>query len=319
MSYDRPSDLLAGFIAARPDASVPELVMAGEQWAPPEKRIAEHSHEVWEFYLQVEGKSVWRAGRQRLELGPGGLLVAPPGVRHALPERQPGAHHYLFAAVDLERVARRLGVGPMAVFKPGEMLFRAAAGEIRPAFQSLVREVSLVRPWRSVALRIAVDTLALEVSRVLGGEPTRPLGRHPAVHRAALLIEQEPERAWRTPALAQRAGVSAPHLVTLFRRDLGTTPRAFLLATRMQRATELLRRGDWTITRLALELGFSSSQHFAAAFKRHHAMTPSEFVASGRARKSRWSAQPNEVTWSPLPRKKRSLKPNSSARLATSI
>lgn len=283
MPFDRPADLLAGFIAARPDPAVPELVMAGEQWAPRDKRIAEHSHEVWEFYLQVEGSSVWRAGRRRFTAEPGGLLVAPPGVNHALPDRQETDHHYLFAAVDLPRVARRLGREVLATFRPGELQIRPRAGETRPAFQALVRELTLLRPWRSQALRLAVDALVLEVARALAGGESQAVGLHPAVHRAMRLIEQEPERAWPATTLARLAGVSAPHLNDLFRRELGTTPHAFLLKTRLDRATELLRRGDWPITRLALELGFSSGQHFAAAFKRYHGCTPREFASSAKS------------------------------------
>lgn len=279
MPFDRPDDLLAGFIAVSPSNEVPELIMAGEQWAPRDKRIAEHSHDVWEFYLQVSGSSVWRTGRRRHVLNPGGLLVAPPGVNHALPGEQPSDHHYFFAAVDLPIITQRLGAEVADAFESGAVQTRAQAGEARAAFQTLVREITILRPWRSIALRLAVDALVLEIARSLSGGQSEPVGLHPAVHRAVRLIEQEPERGWKTPTLARLAGVSPPHLNDLFRRELGTTPHAYIIRTRLERAAELLRAGGWQITRLAHNLGFCSSQHFTSAFKQHFGLTPRAFSA----------------------------------------
>lgn len=251
--------------------------MAGEQWAPRGQRIGAHAHENWEFYYQVDGRSRWRSGRRTYEVEAGGLFVAPPGVRHGMPERQPVEHHYYFASVAVEACARRLGAEVVASFQVAtEPLVVEEAGEVRGAFQALVREVSIVRPWRAAGLRLATDELVLEVARLLSGGEARALGRHPAVTRAVRLIEQEPERAWRVPALASLAGASAAHLTELFRKELGTTPHGHLMAVRLERAAALLKQGQMPITQLAVSLGFASSQHFAAAFRKRYGKTPRE-------------------------------------------
>jgi len=275
MPFDRPADLLAGFIATRPDPEVPELIMVGEQWAPRGQRIGAHSHEDWEFYYQVEGLSRWRVARRTYEIQAGALFAAPPGVRHEMPEHQRGEHHYCFVAVDVARCARRIGSDVAEVFlKSSEPRVIESAGEARAAFQTLVREVSIVRPWRAAALRMATDAFVLEVARLLSGGEQRALGRHPAVTRALRLMEQEPERAWRVPVLARLAGCSPAHLTELFRRELGATPHQHLLTLRLERAAELLALGEIPVTHLALTLGFSSGQHFAAAFRRRFGHSP---------------------------------------------
>jgi hypothetical protein len=59
--YHRPRGLLAGFHAESPESDVPELRHAGEQWAPGTYRIPDHVHDVWEFYLQIDGVTLWNA------------------------------------------------------------------------------------------------------------------------------------------------------------------------------------------------------------------------------------------------------------------
>ncbi|MGH7215100.1 MAG: helix-turn-helix transcriptional regulator, partial [Tepidisphaeraceae bacterium] len=72
---------------------------------------------------------------------------------------------------------------------------------------------------------------------------------------------------WRLADLGRMVGVSPNHLVQLFTRDVGVSPHRYLVQRRIERAKELLRQSDVPITQLALDLGFSSSQHFAKTFR----------------------------------------------------
>jgi AraC-like DNA-binding protein len=47
----------------------------------------------------------------------------------------------------------------------------------------------------------------------------------------------------------------------------------------MEQAKQRLAHTDLAITRLALDLGFNTSQHFASAFKRATGLTPSAWRA----------------------------------------
>ena len=51
-------------------------------------------------------------------------------------------------------------------------------------------------------------------------------------------------------------------------RDVGLPPRQYLPQVRVEQAKQYLTQKTIPITTLALELGFSSSQHFAATCKR---------------------------------------------------
>ena len=89
-------------------------------------------------------------------------------------------------------------------------------------------------------------------------------------------MRRKPEADYPLDALVSEARLSASTIATLFKRETGMTPHEFLVTCRIRKAADLLKSSDMPITRLALELGFSSSQHFAARFRRETGQTPRE-------------------------------------------
>jgi AraC-like DNA-binding protein len=280
--FNKPRTLLAGFYAGDPDPDLPELVHAGEQWAPGDFQIPEHSHAVWEFYLQMEGGSEWRGLGRRYHLEPGAFFAAPPGVLHDLVGVPSAKFHFYFAALDLEPILARLPELAPA-WEGREIRCVAAGASAVPAFRQLIREITTALPHRTAALRLAMDALVLEATRLIADQgalsspPKNLINLHPAVVRAREVLDREPEKNWRLAELARVTGLSATHLAECFTREMGLSPHQYLLTARLERAKEALRGTDVPITTLALDLGFSSSQHFAAAFRKHAGVTPRDW------------------------------------------
>jgi AraC-like DNA-binding protein len=274
----RSPELLAGFIAVRPEPEVPELVMVGEQWGAGGQFIGEHTHDIWEFYYQVSGESVWRVRSEEWALQTGGLMVMPPGVPHRMAKRQEKDHHYYFVGVDVSQVTTRLKALP-DVFRGSTALRCDAMLGVAPAFAALVREVSLIKSARPLGLRISLDMLVLEVGRAMeslrsGERPERAFAWHPGVERAVGMIRQDPGRDWSVEALARLAGLSEGHLTELFKTHVGCAPHQFILQTRLERVRELVEESDLSLTQMAMELGFSSSQHLSSAFRKQFGRAP---------------------------------------------
>jgi AraC family transcriptional regulator len=77
--------------------------------------------------------------------------------------------------------------------------------------------------------------------------------------------------------LADLAGLSRFHFCTAFRLATGSTPHAWLVALRIERARQLLARGDLPVTEIALAVGYETPSSFAASFRKVTGMTPSAF------------------------------------------
>ena len=89
--------------------------------------------------------------------------------------------------------------------------------------------------------------------------------------------------------LARLLQVTARQMQRYCRQELGCTPRRFLLHQRMEDAQLLLLEAE-TIKWVAAHLGFKQVSHFCRVFKRHHGVTPSEYIF-----KTRHADQPEAV------------------------
>ena len=78
-------------------------------------------------------------------------------------------------------------------------------------------------------------------------------------------------------ALAARAGYSRYHFVRSFRAAYGDTPGRYLTRRRVERAQDLLRTANLTVTEVCLLVGFTSLGSFSVRFSELVGVSPSEY------------------------------------------
>lgn len=100
------------------------------------------------------------------------------------------------------------------------------------------------------------------------------------------LAKDAMDRDWSQPldleAIAATAGYSRYHFVRLFKETYGETPGRYLSRRRIERARELLRSANLTVTEICMLVGFTSLGTFCTTFKEQVGMTPGEFRARAR-------------------------------------
>ena len=79
------------------------------------------------------------------------------------------------------------------------------------------------------------------------------------------------------PALAAGAMMSAGHFSRLFREAFGETPYSHLMTRRVERAKELLRRGELSVTEVCMAVGCTSLGSFSSRFTELVGETPSAY------------------------------------------
>ena len=77
--------------------------------------------------------------------------------------------------------------------------------------------------------------------------------------------------------LARTAGISKFHFHRLFVAAYGRTPAAYLSERRVERAQDLLRTANLTVTEVCHAVGFSSLGSFSSRFRAIVGESPSEF------------------------------------------
>ena len=77
--------------------------------------------------------------------------------------------------------------------------------------------------------------------------------------------------------MAAKLHISQYHFCRLFKQSTGMSPHGYLMQQRIERAKQLLRRPEKTVTRIAADCGFANHSHFAKYFRRYTGVSPSEF------------------------------------------
>jgi AraC-like DNA-binding protein len=79
------------------------------------------------------------------------------------------------------------------------------------------------------------------------------------------------------PALAAGAGYSREHFIRAFRAAYGETPGRYRTRRRVERACELLRSANLTVTEICYLVGFTSLGTFSARFAEITGMSPTAY------------------------------------------
>lgn len=86
---------------------------------------------------------------------------------------------------------------------------------------------------------------------------------------AALTIEQ----------IARKAGMSEYHFFRLFKQIIGLTPYQYILSNRLKTSAQLLK-ADYSVSDVAIMMGFSDIFSFSKAFKKHFGLSPTLYVSA---------------------------------------
>jgi AraC-like DNA-binding protein len=87
-------------------------------------------------------------------------------------------------------------------------------------------------------------------------------------------------------AMASEAGFSRYHFARLFRASYGEPPGTYLSRRRVERAQDLLRSADLTVTEVCMLVGFSSLGSFSSRFRELVGISPSEYRRRHWARRA---------------------------------
>jgi AraC-like DNA-binding protein len=96
------------------------------------------------------------------------------------------------------------------------------------------------------------------------------------VHRALMLIHQEPEFDWSLTSLGERVGMSRATLVRHFQDVVGIAPMAYIADWRIMKAHQLVRHSATSLEQVADATGFASARTLSRAFQRQYGYTPNQ-------------------------------------------
>jgi AraC-like DNA-binding protein len=235
-----------------------------------------HRHDEHELFLPLQGEIRIQAGENLLKAGPGKMIYLPPSLAHSFQASSSSQGERLILIVESKawKAARGGKFGPTATTVSQlckELLFhlliRPKTRAAKPLMETLIQTASEM--LESSALQAGGDAAHLE------GRTTDA-----RVRSALSLIRERFDSRLSMDELAKGAGLSTRNLNRLFVEELGMTPKQAITLHRIERAKALLKRGQSSVTDVALEVGYSSVSQFITTFRKVTGRLPSEL--SGR-------------------------------------
>ncbi len=213
---------------------------------------------------QITGGGAWfEYGSQRLAVGPGTMLWHRAGEMTVHEAFADDPYRCLVIAFAVD--GSSLEPPPRVSVWRSRTAVERFAEEILPAFHRA--DIDRRQLCRYIHATCCWQAHAAGLSRV---NPVLPL----ALRQVLAVISSDFAEDVDVRMVAQRAGVSVPHLHALCRQHLASTPARLLEERRLRHARWLLADTRHPVAEIAAASGFASAGSFCRAFKRCQGMTP---------------------------------------------
>jgi AraC family transcriptional regulator len=231
----------------------------------PFQQIARHQHDHPYICVVLCGRYRERSEAGDRDCKPGSVLIHPAGSTHS--DRFADVETRLLM-VELDQ--QRDGFAVPQLFDSGP----AAALGARLHEEAMRADE---------ATPLAIEGLTLELMAVSWREQIRRSARPPRwLLRARDRIDGALPGRVAIRDLAAEAGVHPAHFSRAFRAHFGGTVADYLRRRRVEKAEEIIARGD-SLVEAALEAGFADQSHLTRAFRRVSGVTPAQFAAARNA------------------------------------
>jgi AraC-like DNA-binding protein len=232
----------------------PRLVLKSQ---PAGYRFQTESYDTRQVIHVRKGLLILNENGRSQDLGPGRTLLLFPRTRFQLSCRKEG-----YEGIGILHASPQVVPGDAA--RPLTLPADAGLGEL------------FAQAWAEVQGGANRTDLALAAARFLEAAvhtralpllaPRQPTLEDWLLRTAELLTQSTHERVQLRERLSG-IPVSYAHLSRAFRRKWGVGLKQFLMRQKVAEARRLLEAGGASVTDIAFELGFASSQHFATCFK----------------------------------------------------
>lgn len=227
---------------------------------------------------------VWRTGGKERLAGttrPGTITIIPEGHEGRWDIAGPiGVSHVFLPDARLAAGAELLNGG-----RPLELLGRVGFDDPVAArvMELLGRDAATVTdPAARLFVEQATDLLVTQLVRGHSSfgaivEPAKAGLADWQVRKVTSYMREHLEEPIGLDILSGLVGLSRFHFCTAFRKATGTTPHAWLVKLRMERARQLLADPSLAVTDVALAVGYETPSAFTASFRKIVGVTPGAF------------------------------------------
>lgn len=252
----------------------------------------ERHDDAFELLYLRSGQRPFQIGDTEIDLLGGDLVVIPPGMEHGQNSVQNRSSLFFLIIQEPEKCENFLSMSAEQRKKLQQLLMQCHSKPMHlpSGAQKLIEEIfDMMNGVEDDGEQLLFEALLrakltlllcgiLKAARSLQ-ENKRPLSAD--IARALEYMEECTDSTPSVAELAARAGLSEVWFKQKFKRAMGMPPAEYCLRHKLKIAGEKLLQTSQSITDIAMSLGFSSSQHFSAAFRHYLGCSPSDYRKNG--------------------------------------
>jgi AraC-like DNA-binding protein len=243
------------------------------------------------IYYVLEGKFEWIINDQQYILYPGDLVLIQPGHTFGGQKGVPdiGKLCWLYIEVNKSAPDDRIIFDKWSSIPKNEI---AAIGKIvklsgTPVLSRvkeagrILNEIQAELFNQQIGYGTRINQLIDELYILIARKLTLQNNTHRDFPQTFMTLEQSLRKNlshnWTVEEMAAMVGLGITAFTEKVKSYSGFPPLNYLITIRISEAIKLLKQNTLSVTDIALDTGFYSSQHFATTFKKLTGYTPSDF------------------------------------------
>lgn len=128
-----------------------------------------------------------------------------------------------------------------------------------------------------IAEKIITDHIPIfkELQKITTIKPQTRKDLWKRINQSKLFIDNQFSQILDIQQIAKEVGMSEYHFFRTFKAVYGIAPHQYLIQKRLEYARKILAKGNYSVSEVAIEIGFGDVHTFSKAFKKYFGISPS--------------------------------------------
>lgn len=150
-----------------------------------------------------------------------------------------------------------------------------------PIFSLLCNELLELKLGYISRVNSGIDELVIKMTRMLNQAETKSHDFPKSFIKLDKILRDNLAHPWTVQEMAQLVNLGITTFTEKIKFYTGFSPIHYLINLRIAEAIRMMKKSEMSMTQIALETGFYSSQHFSSTFKKHTGFSPKFFRKNG--------------------------------------
>ena len=229
------------------------------------KNVPLHGHSGTEFVYIEKGTCVMKVLDKEMPCAAGDLVILPTLKPHSVKILSECRHLYTIFSMDKH------------IFSDSPRVLRLETDSRIPRWiEDLIFYQFSEKPPNEQVIHNLIYSIIIEI-HTLENKHAKKQNFHPSIEKALEIIEESFCDQISITEIADHIGMSESHFRTLFRKQLGLNPNAYIQEKRINTAMKHLEDPYLTINEIAYRCGYTDPNYFIRIFTKKNGQPPNQW------------------------------------------